>query len=139
MRPGLNKGSARFPAGREKPAGSFSSTLLITRPSPTEYARGKAYSNTRYRHFFVNTLYGFLLLLVLLHWRVAPALRNLAEQASPRRLVQLILFAPLMLLIIALLGLPSDIWDQSLDHAFGLSVQPWPAWYRTGSRTRSSC
>jgi len=99
------------------------------RPSPAEYARAKAYSNARYRHFFVNTLYGFLLLLVLLRWRVAPVLRNLAEHTSSRRLLQLIIFAPLILLLIAVLGIPCDIWDQSLNRAFGLSVQPWPAWY----------
>jgi STE24 endopeptidase len=103
--------------------------ILEYHPSPAEYARAKAYSNTRYRHFFVNTLYGFLLLLILLRWRLAPALRDLAEQVSPRRFVQLIIFAPLILLTIAVLGIPSDIWDQSLDRAFGLSVQPWPAWY----------
>ena len=98
------------------------------RPSPAEYARAKTYSNAHYRHFFVNTLYGFLLLLALLRWRVAPVLRDLAEHASPRRFVQLIIFAPLILLTIAVLGIPSEIWDQWLDRAFGLSVETWPAW-----------
>jgi CAAX prenyl protease N-terminal, five membrane helices len=84
------------------------------RPSPAEYARAKAYSNARYRHFFVNTLYGFLLLLALLRWRVAPGLRDLAAHASSRRLVHLIIFAPLILLTIAVLVIPCEIWDQWL-------------------------
>jgi STE24 endopeptidase len=48
---------------------------------------------------------------------------------SSRRSVQLLIFAPLILLTIAVLGMPSDIWDHSLDRAFGLSVQAWPAWF----------
>src|ERR1035438_4715016 len=102
--------------------------ILEYAPPPAEYARAKAYSNAHYRHFFINAFYGFLILLVLLRWRVAPWFRNLAERVSSRRSVQLIIFAPLILLTIAILGIPSDIWDQSLQRAFGLSVQTWPSW-----------
>ena len=54
------------------------------------------------------------MLLVILRWRVAPAFRNLAERVSSNRFVQLIIFAPLILLTIAIIGIPSDIWDESL-------------------------
>lgn len=70
------------------------------------------------------------LILPILKWRVAPSFRDLAERVSPRRLVQLIIFAPLILLTIAALGIPSDIWDQSLSRAYGLSVQAWGPWLR---------
>ena len=60
-------------------------------PPPAEYARAKAYSNAKYRHIFIGAFYGFLILLVILRWRVAPAFRDLAERASPRRFVQLII------------------------------------------------
>lgn len=99
-------------------------------PPPAEYARAKAYSNAHYRHFFINTLYGFLILLVVLRWRVAPALRDFAERASGRWFLQMIIFAPLILLTIAVLGIPSDIWDESLSRAYGLSVQGWGPWLR---------
>ena len=69
-------------------------------------------------------------MLVVLRWRLAPAFRDLAERASARRGVQLIVFAPLILLTIAILGIPSDIWDQSLSRAYGLSVQGWGPWLR---------
>jgi Zn-dependent protease with chaperone function len=105
-------------------------TIVEYAPPPAEYARAKAYSNARYRHIFIGTLYGFLVLLVILRWRVAPAFRNLAERASSNRFVQLIIFAPLILLTIAVLGVPSDIWDESLSRAYGLSVQTWGAWTR---------
>jgi STE24 endopeptidase len=103
-------------------------TILEYSPPPAEYARAKEYSYAHYRHFFFNAFYGFLVLLVLLRWRVAPAYRNLAERVSRNRFVQLIIFAPLILLTVALLGLPTDINDQKLELAFGLSVQKWPAW-----------
>src|SRR5271156_6614238 len=102
--------------------------ILQYSPPPAEYARAQAYSQAHYRHLFINSLYGLLLLLVVLRWRLAPKFRDLAERVSARRGVQLIIFAPLILLIIALLGIPSDIWDQSLDRAYGLSVQGWGAW-----------
>jgi len=103
--------------------------ILEYSPPPPEYARAKAYSHAHYRHFFINALYGLLVLLVILRWRVAPAYRNLAERVSSRRFVQLIIFAPLTLLTITVLDIPSDIWDQSLERGFGLSVQKWSAWF----------
>ncbi|MFZ0800236.1 MAG: M48 family metallopeptidase [Terriglobales bacterium] len=111
-------------------AESAPDTIVEYAPPPAEYARAKAYSNTRYRHIFIGTLYGFLVLLVILRWRVAPAFRDLAERVSSHRSLQLIVFAPLILLTIAVLGIPSDIWDESLSRAYGLSVQTWAAWTR---------
>jgi STE24 endopeptidase len=98
-------------------------------PPPAQYARAKAYSHEHYTHFFINTLYGLLILLFVLRWRVAPKFRDLAERVSSRRFVQLIIFAPLILLTINFLTIPSDVWDEALQRAYGLSVQTWPAWF----------
>jgi hypothetical protein len=106
------------------------SQIVEYAPPPAEYARAKAYSNTRYRHIFIGALYGFLVLLALLRWRVASSFRDLAERVSARRSLQFLVFAPLILLTIAILTLPSDIWDEALDRTYGLSVQTWPAWTR---------
>ena len=106
------------------------SQIVEYAPPPAEYARAKAYSNTRYRHIFIGALYGFLVLLAILRWRVASSFRDLAERVSPHRSLQFIVFAPLILLTIAILTLPSDIWDEALDRTYGLSVQTWPAWTR---------
>ena len=122
---GSSSGSAESQAA--EPA---QNTITEYAPPPAQYARAKAYSNARYRHVFIGSLYGFLVLLVILRWRVAPAFRNLSERVSSRRSVQLIVFAPLILLTIAVLGIPSDIWDESLQRAYGLSVQTWAAWTR---------
>lgn len=105
-------------------------TIVEYAPAPAQYARAKAYSKAHYRHFFFDTFYEFLVLLVILRWRVAPAFRNLAERVSKRRGVQLIIFTPLILLAIALPGIATDINDESLSRAFGLSVQTWGPWLR---------
>jgi STE24 endopeptidase len=97
-------------------------------PPPGLYARAKAYSNANYAHFFTNAFYTLLVFLVVLRWRVAPAFRNLAERVSSRRTVQLLIFAPLFLLTFTILTMPSDIWDESLHRAYGLSVQTWGSW-----------
>lgn len=111
-------------------SGSTGAVIVEYAPPPAEYARAKAYSHAHNSHFFINALYGYLFLLVVLRWRLAPAFRNLAERTSARRFVQLIVYAPLILLTIAILGIPSDIWDQSLARAYGLSVQAWGPWLR---------
>ncbi len=108
---------------------SAQTPILEYSPPPAQFARAKAYSHEHYTHFFVNTLYGLLVLLFVLRWRVAPKFRDLAERVSSRRFVQLIIFAPLTLLIINFLTIPSDVWDEALQRAYGLSVQTWPAWF----------
>ncbi|MGA9557054.1 MAG: M48 family metallopeptidase, partial [Terriglobales bacterium] len=103
--------------------------ILEYSPPPAQFARAKAYSQSHYTHFFVNALYGFLVLLFILRWRIAPKFRDLAERVSKNRFVQLIIFAPLILLTINFLTIPSDVWDEALQRAYGLSVQQWPAWF----------
>lgn len=136
-----NSGNTATPASTASPAAAASTAtvpanaaappekvILEYSPPPEQYARAKAYSHAHYRHFFLNALYGFLVLLAVLRLRIAPWYRNLAERVSSRRIIQLVIFTPLILLTIAVLTIPSDIWDQSLDRAFGLNVQSWRAW-----------
>src|SRR5450755_3386853 len=94
---GSSSGAAESNAPEPAPT-----TIVEYAPRPAQYARAKAYSRAHYRHFFINTLYGLLLLLVVLRWRLAPTFRDLAERISARRFVQTIVFAPLILLTIAI-------------------------------------
>jgi STE24 endopeptidase len=105
-------------------------TILEYSPPPDQVAKAKQYSHARYNLFFSNTFYGLLILVILLRWRVAPAIRNLAERVSTRRSVQLLIFAPLTLLSVAIPGLATDVNDESLSRVFGLSVQTWGSWFR---------
>jgi STE24 endopeptidase len=98
-------------------------------PPPDKYEKAVAYSTAHYRHYFVNAFYGLLVLLVVLRWRVGPKYRDWAARVSSRRFVQVIIYAPLLLFTVAVLGIPSDAWDQSLSRKFGLSVQGWGSWF----------
>ncbi len=122
--------TAPMPASAQVPnsSGSNQHIILDYSPPPENARRAETYSAAHYHHYFVNTLYGWLVLLVLLHWRVAPKYRDWAERVSSRRFVQLILYAPLLLLTVAVLSLPSDLWDHALQRRFGLSVQGWKSW-----------
>jgi len=116
------------PAEQSTSASAAQNPVSEYAPPPAQYARAKAYANASYRHFFTNALYTLLVFLVVLRWRVAPWFRNLAERVSTRRIVQLIIFAPLFLLTFTILTLPTDVWDESLRRAYGLSVESWGAW-----------
>ena len=89
------KPNPRPPPGRHlRPSWNIPASRRIRPRQSVSYAH--------YRHFFLDALFGLLILLVILRWRVAPAIRNLAERVSANRFVQLIIFAPLTLLAISI-------------------------------------
>jgi STE24 endopeptidase len=97
-------------------------------PPPENYRKSVAYSFARYRHYFLNGAYGFLILLLIIHGRLGPRYRNWAEKISSRRLVQVVVYAPLLLITLSVADLPSDAWDQSLERRFALSLESWGSW-----------
>ena len=96
--------------------------------SPEKYERAKDYSARRYFHYFAGAFWGLASLVLLLVLRAGPKCRDWAERVSSKRLVQGLLYAPVLLLLVALLTLPTDAWDQHLSRSFGLSVQGWASW-----------
>ncbi len=98
-------------------------------PTARAAAKAEAYRGALHTHFFAGTLYGWLVLVLVLFWRLGPKYRDWAERASSRRFVQALIFAPLMLLTVSVLSLPTSIWDQMLELNFGRSVQHWAAWW----------
>jgi Zn-dependent protease with chaperone function len=97
-------------------------------PSPGQREKAIAYSSAHYRHLTITSLWAIFLPLFILRWRLAPRYRDWAERVSRRRFVQVLLYAPLLLLTLAFLALPFDLWDHSLERSFGLSVQGWNSW-----------
>jgi STE24 endopeptidase len=78
------------------------------------YQKAVAYSHAHYVHYFVGAAYTALVLLVLIRWH--PKTRTA------------LLYVPGILLLLAVAGLPLDLWDNALEHRFGLSVQSWGSW-----------
>jgi len=98
--------------------------------SPEKRAEAISYRHKTYWLYAVTTLYTAVLLILFLRLRVAPRLRNSAERVSSRRFVQLLLFAPPLILLFVLLLFPTDAYSQWLSLQYGQSVQSWGSWLR---------
>src|SRR5207244_1668131 len=79
-------------------------------PPPAIREKSSAAARARYRFYFASALYGLLAPLALLLLRIGVRYRALAERTSARRAVQVLIYAPLFLGTLALLGLPMDAW-----------------------------
>jgi STE24 endopeptidase len=98
--------------------------------SPAEYRKARDYNRINYRLYFLGTIYGLAILLLILRTSTAPAFRNLAERASRNRFLQAVIFTPLFLGFLAILNLPLQIYDHHVNFAYAISVQSWSSWSR---------
>jgi STE24 endopeptidase len=95
---------------------------------PDKLAKAEALYKTRTVLYLFGMVFGIVVLCVLLKLRVAPAFRDLAERASKNGFVRALIFVPLLTLLIAIISLPIDIYEQHISRAYGLSVQGWASW-----------
>jgi STE24 endopeptidase len=147
----LGNASSLAAAGAQKPAktlgtpaatGSQSqpSTTLPAAPAATEkevtaytlppdlYAKARRFSRAQYQLYLVDAVWGFIVLLLVLSWKLAPKFRDWAERTSRARFLQAAIYAPLLLLTLGVLGLPIAVYDHWLSRAYGISVQGWGSW-----------
>ncbi len=96
---------------------------------PELYRKARDLGRFRFRFALIDFLYGVFILWVILSWRFGPKFRDWAESASRNRLVQAAIFAPLLILTLNILSLPSDIYENSVNRKYGLSVQSWGSWF----------
>ncbi len=79
--------------------------------------------------YFVTTLWGFVVLWLMLRARFGTRLRDWAERVSRRRFVQAIVLMCLFALVLQLTQLPFDMYDHHVSLRYGLSVQHWGSWF----------
>jgi len=128
-------------SGPQQPAGSTATpapeatTQSATQPKVTAYTLSpelyqKAHNLGRIQFWFqlISFVYGLIVLLLVLRWRLAPKYRDWAEKVSSKRFLQSMVFSPLLLLTIDVLTLPADLYDQWISRKYGLSVQGWGSW-----------
>ncbi len=96
---------------------------------PDKLEKSQALYRTGVTMNLFATVYGIALLVVLLSLRVSARIRDFAERVSKRRFVQVIIFAPLLLILIDILTLPLSIYGHDLQMSYGLSVQGWGSWF----------
>lgn len=105
-----------------------SRTITAYTLPPDLYKKAHDRSRIEFHLALIDFVYGLMVLLIILRWRVSSAFRNWAERFSTRRFLQAIIFGPLILITIALLTLPLDIYGEAIDKKFGLSIQGWGSW-----------
>ena len=95
---------------------------------PQIYEKAVKYSRAQYILYFADFAWGVIVLLLILRWRLAPKYRDWAERATGARFLQAAIFAPILLLTIALFELPVSIYGHWLSRTYGISVQGWSSW-----------
>jgi Zn-dependent protease with chaperone function len=79
--------------------------------------------------YFVATIWGFLVLWLMLRTRFGQRLGEFAQRTSRRRLVQAVIVMSLFFLTLELTQLPFALYQHHLGLKYGLSVQPWASWF----------
>lgn len=95
---------------------------------PELYKKAHDRSRIRFRLALVSFVYGLVVLWIILHWRIGVKYRDWAERVSRKRFLQAMVFAPLLLLTIAVFTLPLDVYSEAVEKKFGISVQGWGSW-----------
>ena len=103
------------------------STQAYTLP-PEKLAKAIRLSHIQLALGIVGSLWGLIVLLVLLATRWAAGLAAWAERLLPRRWLQGLLFFAAFIVITTLADLPLDIIGHAVSRSYGISVQGWGSW-----------
>jgi STE24 endopeptidase len=90
--------------------------------------KAEALYRTRTLLYLISLLVSIAVLLLVIELRIGPRYRDVAERLSTRRVVQALVFVPLLLLTLAVASMPVDVYQQHVMRAYGLSVQGWGSW-----------
>ena len=110
------------------PQASEKKVTAYTLP-PDLYRKARDLGRFHARFAWIDFFYGIFVLWVILYWRFGPQFRDWAESVSRNRFLQAAVFAPLLILTMAILSLPSDIYENSVERKYGLSIQSWGSWF----------
>jgi Zn-dependent protease with chaperone function len=96
--------------------------------TPELHRKAHLFSRIRFGSRLFDLFYGGILLWLILQRLWSARFRDWAEAASRRRSIQLVVYAPLLILTLAVFHLPLDIFDQATFKHYGISVQSWGSW-----------
>jgi Zn-dependent protease with chaperone function len=95
---------------------------------PDLHTKAHHLNRIRFRLALLGFVYGIVVLWLILRWKLASKYRNWSERFSSKGFLQSALFSPLLLLTIAILTLPLDIYGEWVEKQYGISVQGWGSW-----------
>jgi STE24 endopeptidase len=96
---------------------------------PERYQKAVSLARKEYTLYFVAVAWGILVLVVLLQTGVVARLRDIAESASPKRIIQALIFVPALMLVLAVLHLPISVYAHWLSLRYQQSIQEWGSWF----------
>jgi Zn-dependent protease with chaperone function len=96
---------------------------------PDKLAKAKALYDLRGRLRIIDTVWSFAVLLIILYLGIAAKYRDWAEKAARKSFMQAMVFVPLLMLTMSILGWPLDAYQHSISLQYGLSVQGWGSWF----------
>ena len=111
-----------------QPQASEKKITAYTLP-PDLYRKARDLGRFHARFAWIDFFYGIFVLWVILFWKFGPQFRDWAETVSRNRFIQAAIFAPLLILTMAILGLPSNVYENSVERKYGLSIQSWGSWF----------
>ena len=95
---------------------------------PEKIAKAIAISRIRNIMDIVNGLWGLAVLWLLLATGLSVRIESWARGVAQRRWIQGVVFFAAFILITWLASLPLDLFSQSKEKSYGISVQSWASW-----------
>ena len=96
--------------------------------TPELHRKAHLFNRIRFGSRLLDVFCGGFLLWLVLQRRWSAKFRDWAEAASRRRSLQLVVYAPLLILTLSVLHLPLDLFDHATFKHYGISVQSWGSW-----------
>jgi Zn-dependent protease with chaperone function len=102
-------------------------TAYTLPPDKLEKAEALYHLGRKFR--LIVPLYSLLVLLAVLYWGIGARYCDWAEHVSRWRILQALIFVPLLLLTLSIADLPFRIYGHHIGLQYGLSVQGWGSWF----------
>lgn len=95
---------------------------------PDLYRKAHDRGRMNFRLALIGFVYGLVVLWLILHWKIGARYRDWARAVSGKRFLQALIFAPLLVITVSVFSLPLDIYSETVEKTFGISVQSWGSW-----------
>ena len=96
---------------------------------PDKLAKAIALNRIRLTLEIVGSVWGLVVLWLLLATRAASGLERWTERLTGRRWVQGLIFFAQLAVIVTVAGLPLDLIGEGASRHYGISVQSWAGWF----------
>ena len=112
-------------------------TITAYTLTPEQFRKSEGLHRTNVVLSLASTVFGLGVLALFIFVRFAPKLQRVAEAISRRRFVQALICIPVLLLTLAFLELPLEIYGHHVSRVCGLSVQRWGSWLADWAKAES--